>query len=87
MQQVMAGGIAWQMQLLTQPGIEFAPLVVEAPVHADVVFDRDQCMEFAIGSIAKMLGPRFAQIDSHPTRVRLPDEPLMLVDRDRKSVV
>ncbi len=81
MQQVMAGGIAWQMQLLTQPGATLAPLVMEAPVRTDVVFDRDQCMEFAIGSIAKMLGPRFAEIDSHPTRVRLPDEPLMLVDR------
>ncbi|MBX3177545.1 MAG: type I polyketide synthase [Candidatus Hydrogenedentes bacterium] len=47
----------------------------------DLVFDRDQCMEFAIGAIGKMLGPRFAEIDRHPTRVRLPDEPLMLVDR------
>uniref|UniRef100_UPI003D81A638 beta-ketoacyl synthase N-terminal-like domain-containing protein n=1 Tax=Trichloromonas sp. TaxID=3069249 RepID=UPI003D81A638 len=44
-------------------------------------FDRDMCMEFAIGSIAKMLGPEFAEVDSYPTRVRLPDEPLMLVDR------
>ncbi len=45
------------------------------------VLDRDMCMEFAIGSIAKVLGPEFAPIDAHPTRVRLPDEPLMLVDR------
>ena len=44
-------------------------------------FDRTMCMEFAIGSIAKMLGPEFAEVDAHPTRVRLPDEPLMLVDR------
>ncbi len=44
-------------------------------------FDRALCMEFAIGSIGKMLGPRFADVDAHPTRVRLPDEPLMLVDR------
>ena len=46
-----------------------------------VAFDRDMCMEFATGSIAKMLGPDFAPVDEHPTRVRLPDEPLMLVDR------
>ncbi|MBW2143303.1 MAG: type I polyketide synthase, partial [Deltaproteobacteria bacterium] len=46
-----------------------------------VAFDRPMCLEFAIGSIAGMLGPDFAPIDSHPTRVRLPDEPLMLVDR------
>jgi 3-hydroxymyristoyl/3-hydroxydecanoyl-(acyl carrier protein) dehydratase len=43
--------------------------------------DRDQCLEFAVGSIGKVLGPTFAAIDAHPTRVRLPDEPLMLVDR------
>lgn len=44
-------------------------------------YDRAMCMEFAIGSIARMLGPEFSAIDRHPTRVRLPDEPLMLVDR------
>jgi 3-hydroxymyristoyl/3-hydroxydecanoyl-(acyl carrier protein) dehydratase len=38
-------------------------------------------MTFAIGKIADMLGPEYAPIDQHPTRVRLPDEPLMLVDR------
>ena len=42
---------------------------------------REQCLEFAVGSIAKVLGPRFAAADGYPTRVRLPDEPLMLVDR------
>ncbi len=42
---------------------------------------REQCMEFAIGKIGRALGPMFAEIDQHPTRVRLPDEPLMLVDR------
>ncbi len=47
----------------------------------DCQFDRDACMEFATGSIGKMLGDQFADIDSFPTRVRLPDEPLMLVDR------
>ena len=42
---------------------------------------RSQCMEFAIGKIGRVLGKLFAEIDQHPTRVRLPDEPLMLVDR------
>jgi acyl transferase domain-containing protein/3-hydroxymyristoyl/3-hydroxydecanoyl-(acyl carrier protein) dehydratase len=46
-----------------------------------VALDRPDCMEFATGSIAKVLGPSYAVIDSFPTRVRLPDEPLMLVDR------
>jgi acyl transferase domain-containing protein/3-hydroxymyristoyl/3-hydroxydecanoyl-(acyl carrier protein) dehydratase len=40
-----------------------------------------QCFEFARGKIAAVLGPLFAEIDAHPTRVRLPDGPLMLVDR------
>lgn len=44
-------------------------------------FNRDKCMEFATGSIATVLGDRFAAADGFPTRVRLPDEPLMLVDR------
>lgn len=46
-----------------------------------VLFSRDMCMEFATGSIARVLGPEFAPIDTYPYRVRLPDEPLMLVDR------
>lgn len=45
------------------------------------LFTREQCLEFARGSVAKVLGAAFAAVDSYPTRVRLPDEPLMLVDR------
>ena len=44
-------------------------------------FTRDQCLEFATGRAATVLGPDFAALDTYPTRVRLPDEPLMLVDR------
>ncbi|PID40942.1 MAG: type I polyketide synthase, partial [Proteobacteria bacterium] len=44
-------------------------------------FDRRMCMEFAIGSVGRMLGPAFEVVDTHRVRVRLPDEPLMLVDR------
>ncbi len=43
--------------------------------------DRAGCLEFAVGRIGDVLGEEFAAIDAHPTRVRLPDEPLMLVDR------
>ena len=49
--------------------------------EADVAFSRDDCMEFAVGSVAKVFGPDFEIVDSYPARVRLPDEPLMLVDR------
>jgi len=47
----------------------------------DVFMTREQCLEFAVGSIAKVLGGKFAAADTYPTRVRLPAEPLMLVDR------
>jgi 3-hydroxymyristoyl/3-hydroxydecanoyl-(acyl carrier protein) dehydratase len=46
-----------------------------------VAYPREMCMEFAIGSVARVLGPEFAEVDQYPVRVRLPDEPLMLVDR------
>ena len=44
-------------------------------------FDREMCMEFAVGRLGPVLGPAFADVDSYPVRVRLPAEPLMLVDR------
>ena len=40
-----------------------------------------QCTEYAVGKIANVLGSQFAEVDSYPTRVRLPEGPLMLVDR------
>jgi acyl transferase domain-containing protein/3-hydroxymyristoyl/3-hydroxydecanoyl-(acyl carrier protein) dehydratase len=46
-----------------------------------VAFDREMCMAFAIGSVGRVLGPAFDVVDTHRVRVRLPDEPLMLVDR------
>jgi acyl transferase domain-containing protein/3-hydroxymyristoyl/3-hydroxydecanoyl-(acyl carrier protein) dehydratase len=59
----------------------YAPVQPPAPSLQPPMFNREMCMEFAIGSIASMLGPEFAEVDTYPTRVRLPDEPLMLVDR------
>ncbi len=55
----------------TQPRADEPPRALE----------RAQCLEFAVGSAGRVLGPRFAPADAFPTRVRLPDEPLMLVDR------
>ena len=46
-----------------------------------IAYPRSLCLEFAIGSAARVLGPEFAEADTYPARVRLPDEPLMLVDR------
>lgn len=52
-----------------------------APANQKVFLNRDECLEFAIGKIGKVLGEKFAPIDNYSTRVRLPAEPLMLVDR------
>src|SRR5205085_7458315 len=49
--------------------------------NTEVLLNREQCLAFAVGKIAPVLGPEFAPVDEFPTRVRLPDEPLMLVDR------
>jgi 3-hydroxymyristoyl/3-hydroxydecanoyl-(acyl carrier protein) dehydratase/malonyl CoA-acyl carrier protein transacylase len=54
---------------------------VNLPVPPAVALDRARCLEFAFGKIGDVLGPDFAVIDTFATRVRLPDEPLMLVDR------
>ncbi|MDY6903308.1 MAG: beta-ketoacyl synthase N-terminal-like domain-containing protein [Thermodesulfobacteriota bacterium] len=51
------------------------------PDRPEPAFSREMCMEFAVGALAKVLGPEFAVVDSYDVRVRLPDEPLMLVDR------
>lgn len=53
----------------------------ETLVRPTVLLDRDQCLEFARGKAGNVLGPDFDIIDTYPVRVRLPDEPLMLVDR------
>lgn len=59
--------------------VQMEPPVI--PIDPPTSLSREQCMEFAIGKIGNVLGQKFAEIDKHPTRVRLPDEPLMLVDR------
>ena len=43
--------------------------------------DRAACLEFGRGLVGRVLGEKYAAADAFPTRVRLPDEPLMLVDR------
>ena len=60
------------------PTDEVAPGKIE-PVPTQ--FDYAQCLEFARGSIGRVMGRQFAAIDSYPTRVRLPDEPLLLCHR------
>lgn len=57
------------------------PTVIAPPLAPPRSLNYLQCLQFAIGKIGDVLGPQFAEIDSFPTRVRLPDAPLQLVDR------
>jgi 3-hydroxymyristoyl/3-hydroxydecanoyl-(acyl carrier protein) dehydratase len=83
----IAEQIAFQMRLVEVlvAGPELPAATDERPSPPEArerpFLDREQCLEFAVGSIARVLGPEFAAVDAHLTRVRLPAEPLMLVDR------
>ncbi len=86
--ETLGQALEMQMHLLQETSLRSTPIgpiqfkeATAKTADKNCLFDRDQCMEIAIGSIAKVLGPKFAEIDQHPTRVRLPDDPLMLVDR------
>jgi hypothetical protein len=68
------------MGMAPQPPRQAGMGAAQAP-PGPVAFTREQCMEFAIGSVGKVLGPAFEVIDTYKARVRLPDTPLMLVDR------
>jgi len=69
------------LTVISEPSSQVESAVCAEPLPSQFVFGRDKCLEFAVGSIAAVLGPDYAPIDRFPTRVRLPDEPLMLVDR------
>ena len=76
----MGDALALHTQLVDVLGV--ADAWTDRPSTPQIpAYDRDLCLEFAVGSAAKVLGPEFAALDRYPVRVRLPDEPLMLVDR------
>ncbi len=82
--ELMARQLAFQMDLIGGLAAGVADLAPDRSAISSgpaPALDRGQCLEFAVGSIGAVLGPDFAAIDAYPTRVRLPDEPLMLVDR------
>ncbi|MBW2707739.1 MAG: type I polyketide synthase [Deltaproteobacteria bacterium] len=76
--EIMADNLARQLAIIEKSRGGIAKTISDNPARS---LTREQCMAYAIGSIAKVFGPEYAEIDGYPTRVRLPDEPLMLVDR------
>lgn len=58
-----------------------SPIALNKAPREIPAFTRDLCLEFARGLVSKVLGPDYAEADTYPIRVRLPDEPLMFVDR------
>ncbi len=77
-----ADAVGFQSRLIDAAGQTGEPPAFPIPLRRPApAYGRDLCMEFAVGSAAKVLGPEFAEVDRYPVRVRLPDEPLMLVDR------
>ncbi|MFP6584296.1 MAG: beta-ketoacyl synthase N-terminal-like domain-containing protein [Candidatus Hydrogenedentota bacterium] len=82
-QALMTGAEIIATEVATTPAPPAAPPPPSRSAYtgSSVAMTREQCMEYAIGSIGASMGQEWREIDSHPTRVRLPDEPLMLVDR------
>jgi acyl transferase domain-containing protein/3-hydroxymyristoyl/3-hydroxydecanoyl-(acyl carrier protein) dehydratase len=80
-------GAAWREMAILEPAragpgpVSVSPGVLRQDQEAAPTYRREQCLEFATGSVANILGPEFAVVDTYPVRVRLPGEPLMLVDR------
>ena len=73
---LIAKHVAFELELIeesTRRRVAFA----EPPP----ALDRLACLKFAVGTAAEVLGSEYASVDGFPTRVRLPDLPLMLVDR------
>ncbi|MEI8040185.1 MAG: beta-ketoacyl synthase N-terminal-like domain-containing protein [Verrucomicrobiota bacterium] len=95
LQQAMTLAVSEQMELQTQRSAcdpaapvcllpsnpDTEPTVLQAGETRLPVFNRGACLEIATGRLANVLGSEFAEADQNPTRVRLPAEPLMLVDR------
>ncbi len=72
-----------ELEINTQPSyFDMNNATTNSGMHGVLpLFTKEMCMEFATGTASAVLGEKFKIIDSYPVRVRLPDAPLMLVDR------
>ncbi|BBC32407.1 hypothetical protein SGFS_037010 [Streptomyces graminofaciens] len=57
------------------------PAPADGRVKEGVIWDEEDLLEFAVGSIAKVFGPEFGVIDGYAKRVRLPAPPYHFVTR------
>ncbi|MEV0296208.1 beta-ketoacyl synthase N-terminal-like domain-containing protein [Nocardia sp. NPDC050710] len=69
-----------------EAGRGFPPPPNEFPSSApkpeqSVIWDEAALLEFANGKVANVFGPDFAEIDTYPVRVRLPEPPYHFVTR------
>ncbi len=79
---LIAKHVAFSLELIDHgTRAELLPAAPEDHSTVPLALDRRACLEFAVGRIAAAIGQEYAPVDGLPTRVRLPDEPLMLVDR------
>ncbi|MGI5453400.1 beta-ketoacyl synthase N-terminal-like domain-containing protein [Streptomyces sp. CA-249302] len=57
------------------------PTTPRAPKPEGVVWDEHDLLEFAVGKVGNVFGPRFARIDGYDRRVRLPAPPYLFATR------
>ncbi|MFF9329337.1 beta-ketoacyl synthase N-terminal-like domain-containing protein [Streptomyces sp. NPDC014776] len=58
-----------------------SPETPRPPKPEGVVWDEQDLLEFAVGKVGNVFGPRFARIDGYPRRVRLPAPPYLFATR------
>jgi acyl transferase domain-containing protein/3-hydroxymyristoyl/3-hydroxydecanoyl-(acyl carrier protein) dehydratase len=75
----LQGGINGGIRVAADSAPAPPPALAADGIPRSLIFE--QCVEFARGLVGNVFGPKFAAVDGHPTRVRLPDGPLQLVDR------
>ncbi|MDR2199802.1 MAG: hypothetical protein LBR53_10185 [Deltaproteobacteria bacterium] len=75
-----SSGILDLVSGVKRPLVKSLPVTPPLPPGAPTL-NRAELLEFAGGSLFRVFGDEFREADSQPSRVRLPLEPLMLVDR------
>lgn len=61
--------------------VSLAPTLTLVQGQRKVLFDRAQLEEMTDGSVARVLGARYAEADQYPIRTRMPSPPYLFVSR------